>query len=413
MSSPRRDLLGARRDSMQRFLVDLTMCFGKGQVEIHGGGEYGKAAARFFASSCGQRAVLALVRSGDEESAREVLGERVDVRVTGNGPLEAVPQDLDSSDNVLFLPLPGRFLERGRACAARVVAVEHGLRAHERAYSVADHLCHPLIDGRLVRALLCGYAGALRSRRLRRVNERYRRRLSALKPGDRLVTASRHTRCALMLEFASLLRGEGTLGGDGIRVLPPLSPFLSPAAQGPAERRGGILLLSANRPIKNVERFLEGLARHTVARDAANERGIDLVGTDEDSRRRLERRFGETLRMSMHPYVSAEDLQAFIREAYVLVFPSIAEGYGIPPVDAFAQGTPVIAAASAAITEVVGGAALLADPLQPTELANRLVQLLEDPELHRRKSVEGLERYDTLRRDTLAAWDGFVRAVEG
>lgn len=398
---------------MQRLLVDLTMCFGKGQVEIHGGGEYGKAAARFIASSCERHAVLALVRSGDEEPARRVLGEQVDLRVTGDGPLEAVPEDLDSSDNVLFMPLPARFLEHGRACKARVVAVEHGLREHERAYSVADHLCHPLVDGRLARALLCGYAGTLRSRRLRRANERYRRRLSGLKAGDRLVTPSRHTRCALMLEFPSLLRGEAALGGDGTSVLPPLSPFLSTATGRPSERRGGILLLSANRPIKNVERFLEGLARHAVARDAANERGIDLVGTDEGTRKRLERRFGGTLRLSMHPYVSAEGLQAFIRDAYVLVFPSISEGYGIPPVDAFAQGTPVIAAASAAITEVVGGAALLADPLQPTELANRLVQLVDDPGLHRQKCVEGLERYEALRRQTLAAWDGFVRGLEG
>jgi glycosyltransferase involved in cell wall biosynthesis len=74
-------------------------------------------------------------------------------------------------------------------------------------------------------------------------------------------------------------------------------------------------------------------------------------------------------------FVPDEDLPALYTAARALLFPSLHEGFGIPPLEAVACGTPVVAADRPAIPEVVGDAALLIDPLQPQSLLDALRKL--------------------------------------
>lgn len=71
-------------------------------------------------------------------------------------------------------------------------------------------------------------------------------------------------------------------------------------------------------------------------------------------------------------FVSDEDFAALYTAARALIFPSLHEGFGIPPLEAMACGTPVIAANRPAIPEVVGDAALLIDPASPDSLREAL-----------------------------------------
>jgi glycosyltransferase involved in cell wall biosynthesis len=72
---------------------------------------------------------------------------------------------------------------------------------------------------------------------------------------------------------------------------------------------------------------------------------------------------------------------ALIRRANVLAYPSLFEGFGLPPLEAMAVGTPVLTTTSSAIPEVVGDAAILADPLDVDGMATGLRQLLDDEQL--------------------------------
>jgi glycosyltransferase involved in cell wall biosynthesis len=74
-------------------------------------------------------------------------------------------------------------------------------------------------------------------------------------------------------------------------------------------------------------------------------------------------------------FVPDEDFPALYSAARALIFPSLHEGFGIPPLEAMACGTPVIAANRPAIPEVVGDAALLIDPLQPQALLDALTRI--------------------------------------
>ncbi len=397
---------------MSYVIVDLTMCFGRGRAAVHGGGEYGKAAAAFLGRALRTRQLIALVREGDADRAAEDVGDHVVIRTVADGPLQRLPADLDEPDNVLFLPLPAHFLEQGERCRARLAAVEHGLRDHEKADGLRDHLCHPLLTGGLARSLLCAYASRLHRKKLGHAQRRYRRRLAPLRPDDILITPSRHSKYALRLAFANDAAGVARGPLERIAVLPPLSPFRRERATQPTNRAGGILLLSVNRPLKNAQRFLEGVSRHPLCRDAANRVGIDLVGSDPSCQRRLERRFAASLRMRFHPYVEENELERLLRQATVLAFPSLSEGYGIPPVAAFAHGTPVIASASTAVSEATGGAAMLADPLQGTEMANRLLEVLEDERQREALANAGLRRYAELEQSALSAWHTFAQMLD-
>lgn len=84
--------------------------------------------------------------------------------------------------------------------------------------------------------------------------------------------------------------------------------------------------------------------------------------------------------------VPDDELHALYRHAAWFIFPSLYEGFGLPPLEAMANGCPVLAARAASIPEVCGDAAIYFDPHDPESLAARLRQIaaLDDPPALRR-----------------------------
>ena len=80
----------------------------------------------------------------------------------------------------------------------------------------------------------------------------------------------------------------------------------------------------------------------------------------------------------MTGYVSSGEKNALYRFADAFVFPSLYEGFGIPPLEAMHWGCPVVAAKAASLPEVVGDAAALVDPLDVESIAEGLRRVLED-----------------------------------
>ena len=80
-------------------------------------------------------------------------------------------------------------------------------------------------------------------------------------------------------------------------------------------------------------------------------------------------------------FVPAGDLAPLMRGAAVFCFPSWAEGFGLPVLEALAAGAPVVTSAGTAAEEVAGDAALLVRPGIPADLADALARVLDDPAL--------------------------------
>ena len=91
-------------------------------------------------------------------------------------------------------------------------------------------------------------------------------------------------------------------------------------------------------------------------------------------------------------YVSSAEKNTLYRSANVFVFPSVYEGFGIPPLEAMACGCPVVCADAASLPEVVGNAAELVDPLSEESIAQGIWQVLSDETRAKELIQRGFER---------------------
>jgi len=103
-------------------------------------------------------------------------------------------------------------------------------------------------------------------------------------------------------------------------------------------------------------------------------------------------------------FVSTKDLRNLYFRAEALIFPSMYEGFGIPPLEAMGLGCPVICSKSASLPEVVGDAAWLVNGKDPFEIAGAM-EGIEDKNVRRKLQERGLERAHSF------SWDRSARLL--
>jgi glycosyltransferase involved in cell wall biosynthesis len=108
-------------------------------------------------------------------------------------------------------------------------------------------------------------------------------------------------------------------------------------------------------------------------------------------------------------YVQGADLRVLYSAAKLFVYPSVYEGFGLPPLEAMACGAPVIASNASALPEVVGDAAVLVDPSSSEELYYAMRQVLHDDGLRLKLRKQSLERaklfsWERTAEETLAVY---------
>ena len=91
-------------------------------------------------------------------------------------------------------------------------------------------------------------------------------------------------------------------------------------------------------------------------------------------------------------YVNDADLPALLSQAQLFVYPSLYEGFGLPPLEAMACGTPVVCSDSSSLPEVVGEAGVMVDPQDTDALAAAMERALTDGGLRSHMTQRGLER---------------------
>jgi glycosyltransferase involved in cell wall biosynthesis len=151
-----------------------------------------------------------------------------------------------------------------------------------------------------------------------------------------------------------------------------------------------ILFVGTLEPRKNIVRLIESYARMQRPRPPlllAGGRGwlYEEVFARVDA---LDLR-GE---VSFVGYVPAEDLPLWYNAASLFVYPSLYEGFGLPPLEAMACGTPVVASDASSLPEVVGRAGLLPDPNSTEALAAAMGRMLADLDLQAEMRAAGMAR---------------------
>ncbi len=172
-------------------------------------------------------------------------------------------------------------------------------------------------------------------------------------------------------------------------------------------------LLYAGRisPHKNVARIIEAfsaLKAELAKEDAFPDLKLIIIG-DEVSKnpdiRRAVIRSGMQHDVRFLGYVSIDVLRIFFDMAKVFVFPSLYEGFGLPPLEAMAHGTPVVASNTSSLPEVVGNAALLVNPENVFEISRALQRVLTDQCLRERMKAAGIEQARRF------SWEASVRRM--
>jgi glycosyltransferase involved in cell wall biosynthesis len=114
-------------------------------------------------------------------------------------------------------------------------------------------------------------------------------------------------------------------------------------------------------------------------------------------------------------FVADEEVPALYRSAEIMAYPSLFEGFGLPPIEAMACGCPVLTSGCGSLSEVVGDAAMIIDPHEPADAATKLQTLAASPMLRERLRQSGLRRaarfnWQTTARQTVEAYE-YLRKV--
>lgn len=172
-----------------------------------------------------------------------------------------------------------------------------------------------------------------------------------------------------------------------------------------------LLYVGSARPQKNLPRLIEAfgvikgeLRDHPVYRNLKLLIIGDELSEHPDLRRTVIRtRMQDDVRFL--GFVPVEILRVFYQAAEVFVFPSLHEGFGLPPLEAMAQGTPVVTSNVSSLPEVVGDAAVLVHPENVFEIARGVERALLDEELRQELRQRGQRQIARF------SWERSVRQV--
>ena len=146
------------------------------------------------------------------------------------------------------------------------------------------------------------------------------------------------------------------------------------------EREPFLLYPALGWPHKNHARLFEAFA---LVRRAQPELRLVLTGYDGDAPDGVE----------VRGHVARDELARLYRRAAALVFPSLYEGFGQPPLEAMASGCPVACSTAGSLPEVVGDAARLFDPTSAEDMAAAIRDVLAEPEPWVRRGLEHAARF--------------------
>jgi glycosyltransferase involved in cell wall biosynthesis len=236
--------------------------------------------------------------------------------------------------------------------------------------------------------------------------------LNAALYADRIIAISMQTKQDLMDYFS--------IPAERIRLIHAApSKIYSPernvkVIRGTLERfgifRNFILFVGSLEPRKNLKTLLQAYARYRQ-RYSSEELLVVAGGKGwlNDDLSQVVAEFGITDCVKFLGYIEEADLRVLYSAAKLFVYPSIYEGFGLPPLEAMACGAPVITSNTSALPEVVGDAATVIDPHDSEELCQAMRMVLGNSSRRSKMRQQGLERakrfsWERAARETLAVY---------
>ena len=227
------------------------------------------------------------------------------------------------------------------------------------------------------------------------------------KHADEIITDSEHSRREICKHLNVPLHKVHTIYcGVGKEFKDNISPSIS---KGLIEQEYGvsgkiILYVGRQDPNKNLCALIETYSQLT--QPIKDEYRLVIVGSPYHrfpEPQQLTEELNLTEQVVFTGYVPQECLPHFYRAATLFVYPSLYEGFGLPPLEAMASGIPVVSSNATSLPEVVGDAALLVNPRDVSQFKRAIEKIVEDDALRTEMIEKGLERAKHF------SWQGTAR----
>lgn len=361
--------------TMKKILYDLTAVQPNASGKMHGGGKYGIVV---FKELMKRHVDMEAVYYPSRYLPEEIVDDCKKIKLHDLNHTDLATVAKNGAFDLYYSALPG-------CCGAlqnikiKNIGTIHGLRGLEMPHDW-NFLCYRQSLKQKVRTLISLLLPNMwKKRELQRCDTIINQKNFSF------ITVSNHTKSSILAFFPSLKQ-------ENLKV------FYSPStvAQGnvqPYTTEKYFLLVSANRPEKNALRAVMALDELMSEREEFKKFKVYLTGAKEGV---FKYKIKNPNNFIFLGYVSEDDLARLYRGAYCLVYPSLNEGFGYPPMEAMNFGVPVLASPFASIYEVCDNAALYFNPLDYKEIKNRILQIVYSPSLYRHYQELGRKRAETI-----------------
>ena len=374
-----------------RLLFDIVATQPNGSVKRHGGGKYGEII--LF------RLIERQINFWAVYDSRMWLNPKVLAACEkANIPLiDVAGKNIDDIVNayhidVMYSCLPEIF---SSLTACKMIGTIHGLRLIETPF---DFITEFHRNGKCFPRLLKSVKNEINGMRREKARKEFKRIFD--KTNFEFVTVSNHSKYSILSQFPQLKESQ-------IKV------FYSPSTASSINvlkkniEQKYFLMVSANRLEKNVIRGIIALDQ-MFTEGKLTDYKVFVTGYIRSQRKwwkKLLRPDGDFLwykiknkeKFIIKDYVSEEELSSLYANAYALLYPSLNEGFGYPPLEAMRYGVPVVASAIASIPEICGDSALYFMPLSIEEIKNRLL-MIDQSSTHEYYRKKSLERFEFIKR---------------
>ena len=371
---------------MKKVLYDLRKTQPAGETKFHGGGKYGREVFLKLAEKAPQKIIGFYDDSLFIEDDVVNACQKSNISLIKSSDMTVVDA-AKKNGGLIYSPLYDPIYKTDPEI--EVVLTIHDMRplemvgdSFEKFYKHKRKLIGTL--------LLCFGLSGLRQRLIqtKKFNSVLREQRDIFnRENIHIVTVSEHSKYA-MLSFVPSLKP------DDIKV------FYAPSTINDGQQCGCdnpygkyYLIVSGNRWLKNGARAI--LALDELISERSDFEG-KIVITGLSALNGLEISVKNKDRFICVGYVDEPTLKQLYRNAYALVYPSLNEGFGYPPLEAMHEGCPVLASATASITEVCGDAAVYFNPYLINEIKMRILYL-ENQEVRKSIIDKGKKRETEIR----------------
>lgn len=364
---------------MGKFLFDLVSCQSSGAVMNHGGKEYAEAV---FVEIMRRGFKVSGIYNSQEQIKPDFLEYcRINGELIDNKD-RSLQQVIDSGEySVFYSPLPYSYYNINWGNIVFLGNI-HGLRAIE-AYSDKYEYKYAFSIVERIKAIIKRLPFAKKQ-----IIKRYKKNIGRIiyNPSFVCITGSEHSKYSIMNHFPGITEDRISVFYDPLIIDKPRE-ITNPIGDK------YYLLVSGNRWEKNTYRGIlaldqlisAGLLKTKVVITGCSKPSIILKGVKNKDC------------YIIKGYVSIDELASLYTHAYSLLFLSLSEGFGYPPLEAISRNVPVICSPLTAIYEVYQNGVLYCNPLSVDDIRTKIL-MMENEQIHKDYQIKGAKRAEEIKR---------------